>query len=272
MPKIRVREALRQSGPMLRLGAYITVSSSVTWLTSYIIMSWLNHEGGEAEMGLYQAGYTLSVKYVGIVFTAMSLEYFPRLTESLSSGLGRGLTILRHETLLSVAVTVAIASLMIAFAPWIVRLLYSESFLPIVPMVILAAPGVVLRAISWAMAYAILAQGRGKMFMMTEICSCAINLGCMYAGYRLYGIAGIGASFTVWYFLYTLLISYLTSRRLKLPAGRKVNAWAAVATSATLILSAVALTCPAGITVIACGLTAVAALMCLRPRRHKCLR
>jgi len=226
--------------PMMRLGAYLTLSGAATWLAGYVVMSCLNHLGGSQVMGLYQAGYTLTVKYVGIVFTALSLEYFPRLTAALSSAPRRGQTMLRHETLLCVCVIAALASVMVPVAPWIVRLLYSDGFIRVVPMVVLGAPGLVMRAVSWAMAYVLVGSGRGRLFLFTEFSSSVICIISMLSGYWLCGMAGLGAGFTLWYSLYALIVWLLTRTRLHVTLGAHVwrIGWCAVISVA--IVSAVA--------------------------------
>lgn len=214
---------------MARLGFFLTVSGCASWLAGYTVLSVLNHIGGSEAMGLYQAGYTLTVRYVGVVFTALSLEYFPRLATSLTAGRHRGQVMLRHETLLSVAVVVALVSIMIMLAPRIVMVLYSDDFIGVVPMILLGAPGVVMRAVSWSMAYVIVAGGRGKLFMLTELSGCAICIVSMVAGFKLAGMAGVGIGFTVWYSLYTFIIWCATRRALHVTLGARVwrLCWAA---------------------------------------------
>ena len=73
-------ETYRQGKNIASLGIYMTVSGFVTNLYSYLFVAWLNDRGGTGEVGFFQAGYTLVMQYVGLVFTAMSMEYYPRLS------------------------------------------------------------------------------------------------------------------------------------------------------------------------------------------------
>ena len=74
------RETYRQGRGIAALGIYMTVSGFITTLYSYLFVAWLNSHSGTGEVGYYQAGYTLVMQYVGLVFTAMSMEYYPRLS------------------------------------------------------------------------------------------------------------------------------------------------------------------------------------------------
>lgn len=259
------REEMRaMTRTMIRLGIFLSVSGASGWLASYVIMSFLHSAGGDRIMGLYQAGYTITVRYVGVVFTALSLEYFPRLTASFESGLKRGSTMLRHETMLSVAVVTAMSAVMIPCAELIVKILYKQSFLEIVPMIVLAAPGIVLRAASFTMAYVILAKGRGKMFLISETVSGLVCIIATCAGYHFYGIPGLGAAFTVWYLIYTVMVWFMISHRLAVHPGTKVALRCAAATVAVALISAAHFALPAWVVLILGLIVAASALLYLK--------
>lgn len=236
VPPRRQRRAMARD--MLRLGLYLTVSGVVTWLVSYVVMSWLNWRGGEELMGFYQSGYTVAVRYVGVVFTALSLEYFPRLSAAFAGGLRRGQLMLRHEILIALSVVTALCAIMIPLAPLILRLLYSPGFVCVAPMIAFAAPGVALRAISWAMGFVILARGSGRLFLFTEIASALISLLAVMGGYELGGLAGLGVGFTLWYLAYALIVAVVLRRRLQIGLGSRVRA---ICVAAVLLLTLLAI-------------------------------
>ncbi len=191
---------------MLRLGAYLTVSGVVTGIVSYLVMSYMNYAGGEELMGYYQSGFVLSVRYAGIVFTAMGMEYFPRIASVGNSGLRRMCVMVRHQCVVTLMLITSLAVIMAAAAPWIVRLLYSSEFDPVVPIVILAAPGLLFRGVSWCMGYVIVARGDGRLFLFTELSSGAICLLLNVVCFMAWGVPGIGISFTLWYFIYGIIV------------------------------------------------------------------
>lgn len=249
---------------MLKLGIYLSLSGASGWLASYVIMSFLHSTGGESIMGLYQSGYTISTKYIGVVFTALSLEYFPRLTAAFEGGLKRGSTMLRHETLLSIAVITAVSALMIPGAPLLLKLLYNDSFLEIVPMIVLATPGIILKAVSWTMGYVILAKGRGKLYLISEITSCIVCIATTCISYSMFDIPGLGIAFSLWYLIYTMVLWYIIQHYIKIRPGRKV---AIVSISATILTAIVAVAhtfIPGWWSLVAAAMLAISALVFLR--------
>lgn len=210
---------------ILRLGFFLMISGLVTWLANYLVLSYMNYAGGSQLMGFYQSGYTLTIRYTGIVFTAMSMEFFPRIAACGSKGVWRMSVMVRHQAIFSMIVVTLLACIMMMCAPLVVSLLYSTDFSSIVPLLILAAPGLLLRVISWSMAYMILAKGDGRIFLITESLSAALSLLLNIAGYTLGGIAGIGISFTLWYALYALIIHTVVVHRYGFRSGSRMTMW-----------------------------------------------
>lgn len=215
-------------------------------------------------MGFYQSGYTVAVRYVGVVFTALSLEYFPRLSAAFAGGLRRGQLMLRHEILIALSVVTALCAIMIPLAPLILQLLYSPGFVCVAPMIAFAAPGVALRAISWAMGFVILARGSGRLFLLTEIASALISLLAIMWGYELGGLAGLGIGFTLWYLAYALIVAAVLNKYLRVGLGSRVRT---ISVAAVLLLTLLAISTtlfPPLATAIAGAVVALLALALLR--------
>ena len=68
----------------------------------------------------------------------------------------------------------------------------------------------------------ILAKGDGRVFLVTELVSAILCLILNVIGYSVWGIAGIGASFTIWYVLYALIIERVVTVRYGFSWGKKL--------------------------------------------------
>ena len=207
---ISASETLNVGRKFLTLGFFITISDILNQLAVYIFVSWMNINAGEAIVGLYQAGNTLFNRYVGLVFTAIAMEYYPRLTAVVTSR-QRVSTFVSHEIKISLCLLTPIIAIFIATAPVIVNILYTSRFTPIIPFVSVAITGTTLRAISWCMAMVILARGDGRRFMITEGFSAVIVIIFNILGYKYFGLFGLGISYILWYLAYTTIV-YLIYR------------------------------------------------------------
>ena len=65
---------------MIRLGTAFVVAGLFTSGTDFFIRSYLNNVAGLDIVGLYNAGIMMTLTYVGMVFSAMDTDYFPRLS------------------------------------------------------------------------------------------------------------------------------------------------------------------------------------------------
>ena len=65
--------------PMIKLGLALSFSSIIGLIVAYLILVYVRSEGGEIEAGFYGAGIAILNNYVGLIFNAMSTDYYPRL-------------------------------------------------------------------------------------------------------------------------------------------------------------------------------------------------
>jgi len=206
-----VRELWRQGLPMLRLGGYMTVAAVVNEAVNYIFIVYLTRTGGTDVVGVYQSGYTVMMRYVGMVFTALGVEYYPRLA-SCCANPARQQVFIRHETVLLMAVLGPLLAVFIPLAPLVVGILYSAEFMDAVPYIIAAAPGVVLRGYAWCLSFLMLARGDGRTYVITEVVSVLIGFALNVAGYHFGGLSGLGLSFTLWYAVYAVMMTVVNAR------------------------------------------------------------
>lgn len=226
----RFRDDVRQGRGMLALGAYMTVSSAVTLLASYIFIAYLNRTQSTDTVGYYQAGYTIINSYIGLIFTSISMEYFPRLSSIIRHD-HRVEVIVSHEIKIILSVLAPVVVAFICAKELLVHILYSHSFDTVIPYISIAIVGTVLRAVSWSLAFVMPAKGDGRIYVITETTSSALYLLLNIPLYNAFGFAGLGAAYVLWYGAYTA-ITYLVFRRrygLRLRKGIWLFIWTIVA-------------------------------------------
>lgn len=221
-PKVNVsaHETVQMGKGFIALGIFMTIGNFLTILMNLIFSAWLNRHGGTAQVGLYQAGYTLIIKYAGLVFAALGVEYYPRLAAHASKKTHLRVYV-SQEINVSMHVLAPVLCLMVMMQQFVIRLLYSGDFLVIGPMVMWGMAGTVFRAVSWCIAFVIIAKGDGRTYVITETLSVAAGLTLNILFYTHWGLTGLGWSFVAWYVIYTLIVGIVYYRRyhLSLSAG-----------------------------------------------------
>ena len=229
-------------------------------LATYAFTAWLNVKAGTAEVGFYQAGYTLINKYTGLILTALGMEYYPRLAKVVHSRL-RLRAFISQEINVAITVMAPIVAAFILLRELAVWILYTPEYNVILTFVSWGMVGTVLRTLSWCLAFTILAKGDGKTYLWTEVASAVINLVLNILFYQWWGLTGLGIAFLVSYLLYTLIVAvvYFKIYRLSVsPASLYNLLWTLAVASAVMVAM------ETGHTVIAALITVVSTAFAIR--------
>ena len=206
---ISMFEAVSKGRDMLKLGITLTLSGFITVLVSYIVRIFISNTGGIAEVGLYNAGFSIINSYVGLVFTAMSTDYYPRLA-AVNKDVKKYSETINQQSEIAIYILTPIICVFLIFINWIIIVLYSHKFLSINGMIHWAILGIFFKALSWSMGVIIMAKGDSKYFLWNELFANAYLLLLNIGGYYLYGLNGLGISFLVGYFFHFLQIYFFT--------------------------------------------------------------
>lgn len=210
---IPLRETIIESAAILRLGLWLTLSSAVGWAVSYLFMAWLHARGGSDAVGLYQCGSTIAIRYMGILFSAIALEFYPRLARRAGHSAAGSAILIAHETGIVLRIAFPAALILIIFSQLAINILYSSEFTAATPFMTGALAATPLRALSWCAAFMIVARGDGRAFLLVETASGLICFGLSAWLYTLVGYAGLGAAYILWYLIYSIIVITVCRRR-----------------------------------------------------------
>lgn len=194
---------------MLFMGFMIGLSGLISLGASYVVRIFISNTGGVEQVGLYNAGFAIINTYVGLVFTAMSTDYYPRLAAVAHSNELCKQTI-NQQAEIAILILAPILIIFIVFINWVIILLYSTKFIAVNEMIIWAALGMFFKAASWSIGYVLLAKGTGKIFFWNELIGNTYLLGLNLLGYHFLGLKGLGISFVVSYIIYLAQVFWLS--------------------------------------------------------------
>lgn len=212
---LSLRECFARSRSFIVTGFYLMVVSIVANIVSLAFLAVVKRHMGGVELGLYQAGNTMLVRYVGVFFVALTMEFYPRISAA-SSRPRYARLLMTHQANICTALFFPCAVAAMLLAPWLIMLLYNSEFLPMSPYFVYGLAGTMLRPASMVLSYGLLAVNKMKPFLFTELLSSAIGFGLCLAGYLTYGWTGLGIASIFWY-LADILIIYITCRTINAP-------------------------------------------------------
>lgn len=243
LPKIEIKrlnssELRPQIKAIIKLGAGITVAMAAPLLADQLLRVYINARSGFEAVGYFQAGYTIVNTYIGVIFTAISMEYYPRLS-TVARSTFKSTVVVGHEISVALWVLMPVVTTFVSADSLVVSILYRSDFHAALPYISMAVAGTALRAASWCMAYMILARGDSRAYIFTEVCSAAVLYVASIICYERWSYAGLGIAYSVQFLAYTLLTGGVCRYRYGLRLPAKVW-WLILLTTAVVITATTA--------------------------------
>lgn len=211
--RIRLRAHFMIRGyNMMKLGMSFLVAGLMGSGCDFIIRSYINKVGSLSEVGLFNAGYMMTMVYAGMIFAAMETDYFPRLSaiKSIGSEMSK---LVNHQINASVLLLSPLLVLYSVCLPVILPLFLSRKFLPALELSQIMILAMYLRAAKLPLAYIPLAKGNSKSYMLMESIDGIMMIVFVLLMYFLFGLKGAGYGMVIAAFLdYLTLNVYMKLR------------------------------------------------------------
>lgn len=214
LPKaeLSAKETWQQGKWMVRMGVAMSISAIISTAISYVIRAFIMHQDGTESVGLYQAGFVIINTYVGMVFTAIGTDFYPRLA-AVNQDNTQCRKVISQQGEIAIHILAPLLCACILLMPIVLKILYSDKFLDAGPFVLWCCPGMIFRLASWLIAYQFIAKAESRLFIITEMVGGTIYIFCSLIGYYLGGLTGLGIAFTVDYFIYLVIVYIIAAKR-----------------------------------------------------------
>ena len=220
-PRVRFDRALHS--PLVRklflMGIVLVASDVIGTGCNYLVNLFIRTFGALENVGLFQAANSVTNQYSGVVFTAMMLDFFPRLSEAAQDN-AKIRTIVNRQLEIVSLVACPLICLLILTSPLVISILLTDSFLPILPLMRWLGLGVMIKALMFPLGYIAFAKDNRKLFFWLEGVFGNLLFLCLSCGaYYLFGLIGLGYSliadcvicFIVYYLVNSRLYGYSLS-------------------------------------------------------------
>lgn len=210
--KLNWREMFPLAKRMISLGIIMMIATLLGTLTNYMVNTFIGRTGSLNDVGLFQAAHSITNQYIGLVFTAMGMDFFPRLS-AVSSDEQKIRELVNQQTEIVILISIPLAILLIITAPLLIEILLTDQFFTLIPVIRWMGLGIAFKAIAFPMGYISFAKGDKKTFFWLEgIWGNLLMLCLNITFYYYWGIYGLGVSFAILYIISCLLYKMLTFR------------------------------------------------------------
>lgn len=240
--KIRVplgRWVIAEWRSLIIMGVGLTAASITGNASQLLLRSVITDRGGLSAAGLFQAAWTLTNVNLSVILSAMAVDYFPRLTalarhpEKLAETLNQQL----HVALLLAG---PILTLAVGFAPYLIRLLYSDSFAGASHLLQLQIAGDVLKLATWSMGYVLLALNATAGFFIAGLIFDISVVVLVWLLYPIMGLDSAGLGYVIALAL-SMVISLILIARHGITIDKRNLVWIGTMFSCLIVLSLVSM-------------------------------
>lgn len=220
--KLSFKEITTEGAPMLKMGVALMMINFLSGITSTIVISFLRGEGGLDIVAFYGTGQSIITSYFGIVLTAMTTDYYPRICGVYKDN-ARLQDEVNAQTKLGLIMVFPLALIFIAFASFFIPLLYSDKFIEVSQFTDWALIGTLISVPSNCIAMILLAKQDAKVFTTISLAINIINVFLFIGGYYFMGLKGLGIANAVNVLLQWIVYSAVIGKRYHVIFSKTVN-------------------------------------------------
>ena len=206
--EVSKKELTIEGKDMVKLGIAMMLVSFMVALSGFILRAYINKQSGVDNVGLFQAGFTIISGYFGMIFTAMSTDYFPRLS-AISTDNKKIESEVNKQSIISLILLCPLVVLLLFIMPLVIQSLYSYKFIEATNYVNWAIFGVVFQAAGQTMGMILLAKNKSNVFVSFVLIFQSLFLLTSVYFFNEYGIKGLGVAYSINMLLYMMASQFL---------------------------------------------------------------
>jgi len=201
----------REAGALFRLGLGLMAVALLALSTPLVIRAWLAGGAGLEAAGHYQAVWVIAMQLMTVMLAAAAIDFYPRLSVAITDR-EAATALVNGQSLIHLVFGGPAVLMIIAFAPWILQLLFAAPF---------AVAGDLLR---WQMIACLprlaavpaetipTALGRPLVMLPLHLAQQAIILALVWLWLPGFGLAAIGMAFCIGHAIHLVALSVLVRR------------------------------------------------------------
>ena len=219
--RIPLRELFKESSPMIKMGISLMIVSFVGIGFNLIVAAIISHGSSINDVGIYNAGATILTSYFGVLITAMSTDFYPRVSRVYDND--QELKVLvNRQCLLCLSLFFPIVVLFVFAAPFFISFLYTNDFISATDYTDYAMLGTLLLICSNFLGIILLAKQKSSIFLSSVFIQRIVLIFVYYYFYGFWGMRGLGYAYIVTGVLDVMLMSGIMKHFFSITLNRVV--------------------------------------------------
>ena len=185
-------EFYEQSSPIFKLGFFMSINLILGQISKFIIKLYINDGGDSLQIiGYYEVSIVILVNYLGLIFNAMALDFYPKLS-TISTDNEKVKQLVNNQIEIALILVTPAIVLMYIIAPFLIKLFYTAEFSSSFLILKMALFSVILKAVVFPIGYIVLVKGNKKLFFKQALFGDIVNLILSIVLYHFFGLFGLG--------------------------------------------------------------------------------
>lgn len=184
-------KAVKDGKIMIQMGLALMYVSFLGVLSDYLIRTFIANTSSIEQVGLFQAGAMIVTSYFGIIITALTTDYYPRIAAINKDDKALMVEFNKQSEVGVLMIGLLVVIFMFAM-PLFVDILYTEEFIPVVSFLQYAVFGVLFTVISNALGMILLAKQAVGIFFFTATIGRIVIVSVSLLFFSLLGLEGLG--------------------------------------------------------------------------------
>jgi PST family polysaccharide transporter len=210
--KLSFKETYNAASPMIRMGTALMFVTFLSSMAAVIIASYMRSKGGLEDVGFYNAGMAIINSYFGVVITALTTDYYPRLA-AVNNDNKKIEVELNRQSSVSLILTSPLIILFLVFLPWFVTILYSNEFSPTIEFMKYAIYGTLITLCSNQIDMILVAKYEIKIFTFISVLYRILQVILSIILFNYFGLIGMGISIAIMGLIHLLIMALIVYRK-----------------------------------------------------------
>ena len=203
--KSNIKETITQGYPMILLGIMLVLSYLIDSIVANVLNIVIRIKGNISDVGLFQAGLSISSMSINMVFVAIANDYFPKLSKDCDNKIDMNATV-NSQMFVATLLIAPILAFMIVFSSLLIKMFLSSDFFEIETFIHWILFGSFFMAMSWCLYYVPLAHGHSKRFMYVALSKVFMQVLIQIPLFLLGGLVGLAIGSAVTAITYAVVM------------------------------------------------------------------
>lgn len=216
-----LREFLHESTSMIKMGVALMFVNFIASIFDMVVAGFISNTGSIADVGLYNAGAAIITSYFGIIITAMSTDYYPRIS-AINNDNARLADEMNKQSETGLILIFPLVVLFVFLSPVFINILYSSDFNETNNYTDIAIIGTIVVIVADCMGMILLAKQASRLFITLVLSQRIVMIGIYLLGYKYYGLLGLGVAYVINSIFHLILMVITMNYHYKIKISKKV--------------------------------------------------